>query len=254
MALHLKIYGNLCALMGYETLSVVIPVYNEIETIQEIIKKVQDVDVSPLKKEIVIVDNVSTDGTREFLHKLDAKSKETNIRVFFHEKNIGKGGSLRTAFSHIVGDIVIIQDADLEYDPADYPVLLKPILSGESEVVYGSRFRGTGAFDEMRWLIPTHYFGNKFISLMASLLYFTWLTDVETCYKMFTRKALKSITLKGSHFDLDPEITAKLRRAGYKIQEVPIHFYPRTFEQGKKINWKDGFKALWILIKYRFFR
>lgn len=236
--------------MQYKKLSVVIPVYNERKTIREIIKRVQDVDISPLKKEIVIVDNVSTDGTREILKEI--AKKEAGIKFFFHKKNIGKGGALRTGFSHITGDIVVIQDADLEYDPNDYMTLLGPILAGDTEVVYGSRFKGKGPFSKISWFIPTHLMGNVALSFITSIFYFTWVSDVETCYKMFTKDALDSITLHGTHFDLDPEITAKLLKGGYKIVEVPINFHPRTFKEGKKIKWRDGIRALGVLVKCRF--
>lgn len=236
--------------MRFKKLSVVIPAYNERETIRGIIGRVQDVDISPLKKEIIIVDNVSTDGTREILKKLD--KKEEGIKVYFHKKNMGKGGAVRTGFSHVTGDIVVIQDADLEYNPKDYPTLLKPILAGKAEVVYGSRFKGKGIIDKTNWFIPAHFVGNTFLSFFTSILFFTWLRDVETCYKMFTKEALDSITLHGTHFDLDPEITAKLRKKGYRIIEVPISFHPRTFKEGKKVRWRDGIRALGVIIKYRF--
>lgn len=229
-------------------LSIIVPVYNEKETILEILKKVEAVELG-IKKEIIIVDDCSTDGTRELLQELSKTGKYT---VIFHEKNGGKGTALRTGLKNATGDILTIQDADLEYNPEDYKELLKQITEGKTEVVYGSRFKEQPAGSKQRWAIPSHYFGNKLLSLITSVLYFRWISDMETCYKMFTRKAYESITLKSKRFDFEPEITAKFLRKGFKIIEVPIHYTPRDFVHGKKINWKDGIKAVYYLLKYRF--
>jgi len=233
--------------MKYKKISIVIPVYNEKNNIKKILNRVKEAEVFGLKKEIIIVDDFSNDGTREILKKL----KDPYIKIFFHEVNKGKGSALRTGFSKATGDIIVIQDADLEYDPNDYIILLKPILSGKTKVVYGSRFMQKSIIGKERWAIPTHYIGNKLLSFATSILYFRWISDMETCYKMFTREVLKSLKLRATRFDFEPEITSKILKKGYKIVEVPINFNPRSFEEGKKITWKDGIKALWCLLKYR---
>ena len=224
-------------------LSVVIPVYNEKNTILDVLNKVNSVRLEGVKKEIIIVDDFSQDGTRDFLCKL----KDNNTRIFYHEKNKGKGYAVRTGLKHAGGDIIIIQDGDLEYDPNDYKKLIKPILSGESRVVYGSRFLGKHN-PRYKFL----YIGNRFLSFLTSLLYFAKITDMETCYKMFTKDVLSKIKLRSKRFDFEPEITAKILKTRHKIKEVPIWYKCRDFKEGKKIGWKDGLQAVYYLLKYRF--
>ncbi len=221
-------------------LSVIMPVYNEKETVREIIRRVMDLSVD---KELVIVDDGSTDGTRDMLKEI----KDPDIKVLFHEKNRGKGAAIRTGLREVTGELTVIQDADLEYDPRDYLVLLEPILSGEAEVVYGSRFRG-----EHSDFSSLHWWGNKFLTLTTNLLYRSHLSDMETCYKLFKTDVFRSIRFHADRFNFEPEITAKLLRRRVKIVEVPISYTGRKFAEGKKITWKDGFSALWALIKYRF--
>ena len=223
--------------------SVVIPVYNEEGTIREIIERVQAV---PVDKEIIVVDDYSTDGTPDELKKLEA---EGAIRLYRHEVNKGKGAACRTGISKIEGDVVIIQDADLEYDPTDYPILLAPIEKGRSKVVYGSRF--LGAHKAMYFW---HSVGNKMLTLVANVLYNTTLTDMETCYKVFTADIARKLTLKSNRWGFDPEITAKILKMGHRIYEVPISYTGREFDEGKKISWKDGFTIVWVLVKYRFLK
>ena len=225
-------------------LSVVIPVYNEVETIQEIVSRVQAVD---LEKEIIIVDDGSTDGTREHLQEISLAQK--NVRVFYHDRNQGKGAALRTGFELTTGDIVIIQDADLEYDPTEYPVLLGPILDGRADIVYGSRFLG----GPHRVLFFWHYLGNKFLTLLSNALTNLNLTDMETCYKVFRREVLSDIQFKSNRFGFEPEFTAKIARKDFRIYETPISYSGRTYAEGKKIGWKDGAKAIFAIIWFRFF-
>ena len=221
-------------------LSIVIPAYNERATIKKAIDSVLN---SPYNKEIIIIDDGSTDGTRELLQDY----QHPDIIKIFHEKNSGKGRAIQTGFSRATGDIVLIQDADLEYDPADYPNLLGPILNGKADVVYGSRFAGHGAH---RVLYFWHYIGNKFLTLLSNVFTNLNLTDMESCYKAFTREALADIELKENRFGFEPEITAKVAKKKLRIYEVPISYYGRTYKEGKKINWKDGLWALWCVIKY----
>jgi glycosyltransferase involved in cell wall biosynthesis len=227
-------------------LSVIIPVYNEEKTILKVIDQVKKADTKGIKKELVIVDDFSKDKTREILSKLKAR----DIKVFFHKKNHGKGAAIRTALQHATGDIIIIQDADLEYNPAEYGKLLQPILDGKTKVVYGSRLEAIQR--DLQNMYKLHYFGNKFLTIMTNILYGTTITDMETCYKVFRREVLDGIRLRAMRFDFEPEITAKLLKKGYNIVEVPIDFVGRTFKEGKKITWRDGIKALFYLIKYRF--
>ncbi len=224
-------------------LTIVMPVFNEANTIRTILKRVQDVKL-PVKKEIIIVDDFSTDGTRGILKRLKG------VRVLYHTRNRGKGAAIRTGLEHATGDIITIQDADLEYDPRDYAVLLEPILAGRAKVVYGSRFKGH-LLSRETLTIPTHYIGNRSLSLVTTLLYGQWVSDMETCYKMFTREVLNKLHLTAERFDFEPEITAKILKLGHRIHEIPIHFHPRDWKHGKKINWRDGIKALYCLVKYR---
>jgi glycosyltransferase involved in cell wall biosynthesis len=221
-------------------LSVIIPVYNEKDTLREIIARVRAV---PLEKEIILVDDCSKDGSREILKALN----DPDIRTIFHEKNQGKGAALRTGFQYVTGDVVVVQDADLEYDPNELLKLIEPIKEGKADVVYGSRF--SGKTDKMTF---AHWFGNKMLTVTTNILYGTKLTDMETCYKMVKAPIIKSLKLRANRFDFEPEITAKLLKSGKKILEIPITYQGRDWEEGKKITWKDGFAALWSLIKYRF--
>jgi len=225
-------------------ISVVIPVYNEVSTIREIVARVQAVD---LEKEIIIVDDGSTDGTREQLQEI-ALSQE-NTRVLYHDRNQGKGAALRTGFESVTGDIVIVQDADLEYDPREYPVLLEPILDGRAEIVYGSRFLG----GPHRVIFFWHYLGNKFLTLLSNALTNLNLTDMETCYKVFRREVLSNIQLKSNRFGFEPEFTAKIAKKDFRIYETSISYSGRTYAEGKKIGWKDGVKAIVAIIWFRFF-
>ncbi len=226
-------------------LSVVIPVYNEMKTIDEIIRQVQAV---PVDKEIVLVDDFSTDGTRDKLKKI---GETPNVRVLMHEKNQGKGAALRTGFAAAQGDIVVIQDADLEYDPQEYPRLMKPIVDGKADVVYGSRFL-TG--ESHRVLYFWHCVGNKFLTFLSNCLTNLNLTDMETCYKVFRREIIQSIPIEENRFGFEPEITAKVAAMRCRIFEVGISYSGRTYEEGKKIGWKDGMRAIWCMLKYNLFR
>jgi glycosyltransferase involved in cell wall biosynthesis len=227
-------------------LSIVIPVYNEAATLRKLVDKVAAVEVG-LDKEIVLVDDCSRDGTQDVLKAL--AEEHPDWKVAFHEVNQGKGAALRTGFKVATGDLVIIQDADLEYDPGEYPQLLKPILQGHADVVFGSRFLGGGAH---RVVYYWHYLGNKFLTTFSNMMTNLNLTDMEVCYKVFKKKVLDSITLHENRFGFEVEITAKVARGKWVIYEVPISYYGRSYEEGKKITWKDGFQAIWCIIKYRF--
>lgn len=226
-------------------LSIVIPVYNEFETLEKIIKKVAGVDL-PLGREIILIDDCSSDGTRELMEKLDLPEL---VKVY-HDVNQGKGAALRSGFATASGDIVIIQDADLEYNPEDYPKLLEPILSNRADVVYGSRFAGG---DAHRVLYFWHSVGNKFLTLLSNMFTDINLTDMETCYKVFKKPILDRITVCENRFGFEPEITAKVARQKCRIYEVGISYSGRSYEEGKKIGWKDGVRALWCIIKYNCF-
>lgn len=225
-------------------LSIVIPVYNEILTIGTIVEKVRAVDIH---KEIIIVDDFSSDGSRHLLPTL----ADDTTKIFYHDRNLGKGAALRTGFSKSTGDIVIIQDADLEYDPQQYPKLIQPILDGKADVVYGSRFV-TG--DYRRVLYFWHMLGNKFLTLLSNMLTNLNLTDMETCYKVFKRDVLDRITIEENRFGFEPEITAKISKLDVRIYEVGISYSGRTYKEGKKIGWKDGISALRCIIKYNILR
>ena len=223
-------------------ISVVIPVYNEATTVKELIARVQSV---PIDKEIIIVDDGSSDGTRDVLRGLQGQERLT---ILFHEKNQGKGAALRTAFQQVKGDIVVIQDADLEYDPQEYGKLIKPILDGKADVVYGSRFLG----GPHRVLLFWHYVGNKILTLFSNMLTNLNLTDMETCYKVFKASLLKQFSIESNRFGVEPEITTKLARLKCRIYEVDISYSGRDYTEGKKINWKDGIAAFYWIIKFTF--
>lgn len=240
-------------------LSVVVPVYNERGTIEELLHRVQAVDID---KEIIVVDDGSTDGTREFLQELVENGKRDaavmtlpltgyelridNIGVFFHEKNRGKGAALRRGFQEAIGEIVLIQDADLEYDPHDYYKLLEPFERGMADAVYGSRFLG----GPHRVLFFWHYVGNRVLTTLSNMFTNLNLSDVWTCYKVFRREVLQEITLAQDRFGFEPEVTAKLGRGRWRVYEVPISYWGRTYDEGKKITWKDGLRAIWYVLRY----
>ena len=227
-------------------LSIIMPVYNEEKTIEKIFERVQKVNLGKIKKEIIIINDASRDKSLRIINKI--KKKHKNVRVFSHESNRGKGAAIRTGLKYFTGDIVIIQDGDLEYNPEDFKKLVKPILDKKTKVVYGSRFLG----GIKGYIIPLHDFGNKILSLITKILYFRKITDMETCYKMMVKDVIKNLNLKANRFDFEPEITAKIIKKGYKIIEMPIFYDSRSFKEGKKITWKDGIKALYYLLKYRF--
>ena len=228
-------------------LSVCMPVYNEVGTVEEIVRRVIEADAG-LAKELIIVDDGSTDGTREVLEGLKARFAREDIKIFYQKRNQGKGAAVRKAFAQASGDILVIQDADLEYDPADIKSLLQPILDGKADVVYGSRFLG----GPHRVLLFWHYVGNKFLTTLANALYNINLSDMETCYKAFKKEVVDSLTIRQNRFGIEPELTAKVAKRGFRLYEVPISYSGRGYEEGKKITWKDGFRALWVLFKYRF--
>lgn len=222
-------------------LSVVIPVYNEIDTIEELVARVQAVG---LEKELIIVDDYSTDGTRQKLAQFD---RFANVSVLYHDKNQGKGAALRTGFAAATGDIVVVQDADLEYDPQEYFKLVEPIVSGRADVVFGSRFAGG---ESHRVLYFWHSVGNRFLTLLSNCFTDLNLTDMETCYKVFRREIIQNISIKENRFGFEPEITAKIAATGCRVYEVGISYDGRTYKEGKKIGWKDGVRALWCILKY----
>ncbi len=225
-------------------ISIIIPVYNEAATIKEIVSRVQQTD---LDKEIIIVDDHSTDATPDHLKEISARYE--NVQVLSHDRNRGKGAALRTGFAYARGDIIIIQDADLEYNPQEYGYLLSPILDGRADVVYGSRFLG----GPHRVLFFWHYVGNKFLTLLADAFSNLNLTDMETCYKVFRKDILNEITLKSNRFGFEPEFTMKVAKKGFRVYEVPISYSGRTYEEGKKIDWKDGLSAIFTILRFRFF-
>jgi glycosyltransferase involved in cell wall biosynthesis len=222
-------------------LSVVMPVYNERHTIDEIIRRVLAV---PMRIQLIVIDDVSTDGTTEILERLQ---KELGFTLLKQSKNGGKGSALRRGFKEVAGDLMIIQDADLEYHPEEYPLLTNLITSGRADVVYGSRFLGTH-----RVFLLTHYLGNRLLTFITNVLYNTMLTDMETCYKVMRVDVLRSMELKSNGFGIEPELTAKVFKRRYKVYEVPISYDGRGYDEGKKITWRDGVVALWVLLKYRF--
>lgn len=227
-------------------LSILMPVYNEAKTVHEIIARVEATDIGDVRKELIVVDDGSTDGTRDVLKQL---SDSQIHKIYFHGHNMGKGAALRTALTYANGDIILIQDADLEYDPAEYAELIKPILEGRADVVYGSRLTGGKVARAFNFW---HFIGNKVLTLTTNVLYNAVLSDMETCYKVFRADVIKNIQIKSNRFDFEPEITAKVLRRRYKLYEMPISYYGRDFSEGKKITWRDGFAAVWALVKYRF--
>lgn len=227
-------------------LSVVIPVYNEKDTLEELLNKVEAVDLGEIQKEYVLVDDGSTDGTAEVLYRL-AKERPY-LKIFFQEQNSGKGATLSMGFKHTTGDYVIVQDADLEYDPEDYKKLLRALNEEKADVIYGSRF--SGSYEDMSNL---HYFGNKMLTLITNIFFGVLLTDMETCYKLMPGDFIRSVNIKSARFNFEPEITAKILKSGMKIKEVPISYKGRTHSEGKKITWRDGVSAVTTLLKFRFF-
>lgn len=238
-------------------LSFVMPVFNEKPTLHEIIRRVQAAELGDIERELVLIDDFSTDGSREMVLALEGKTSLTDearpfdrpIRVFTHEVNQGKGAALRTGFRGTSGELVCVQDADLEYDPNDYARLLDPVFKGKARVVYGSRFTG-----ERKNMFFHHWIGNKLLTLMANILFNTTLSDMETCYKLFPGDLIRSMEIESKRFSVEPEITAKVLKAGYRIYEVPISYCGREFDEGKKISWRDGFSAIWALFLYRFIK
>ncbi len=228
-------------------LSVIVPVYNEKKSIREVYERVKAANINNINKEIILVDDFSTDGTREIITGLAS----ADTKVCLHEKNMGKGAALRTGILQATGEIVLIQDADLEYDPNEYPRLIRPIVEGKADVVYGSRFAG-GEYH--RVLFFWHMVGNKFLTLLSNMLTNINLTDMETCYKVFRREVLEKITIEENRFGFEPEITAKVAKIKCRIYEVGISYYGRTYEEGKKIGWKDGLRAIICILKYNLFR
>ena len=224
-------------------LSVVMPAYNEQDTIEEMIRRVLAV---PVRTELIVVDDGSKDGTREILTRL---GQELPIKVILQPRNGGKGSALRRGFQEVTGDLMIIQDADLEYSPEEFPELIELIVEGRADVVYGSRFLG-----RHRVFLFTHYLGNRVLTLLTNVLYNTMLTDMETCYKVMRREVLHGLDLQSNGFGIEPEMTAKIFKRGYRVYEVPITYDGRGYDEGKKIGWKDGVVALWVLLKYRFVR
>jgi glycosyltransferase involved in cell wall biosynthesis len=225
-------------------LSIVVPVFNENTTLVEILRRMRTVDLPDgVEREIIVVDDGSTDGTRDVLRQLG----DSTVKIVLHENNKGKGAAVRTGIANATGEYVLVQDADLEYDPEDWPRLINPVLKGKARVVYGSRFTG-----ERRNMLFLHWVGNRFLSLTTNVLYNTTLSDMETCYKLIDRSLLQGLDLKADRFEIEPEITAKILKKGVRIYEVPVSYTGRELDEGKKITWRDGFSALWTLVKYRF--
>jgi glycosyltransferase involved in cell wall biosynthesis len=229
-----------------DKLSIVIPIYNEAEHLEEILRQIEAVDIG-MEKELILVDDCSTDGTREILQKLQNSTNNT-AKIYYHEINRGKGATVRTGFQHITGDITLIQDADLEYDPQDYPILLEPILAGKADVVYGSRFMEGRQEGLLR-----SYLANRFLTFLSNFVNGTKLTDMETCYKVIKTDILKEVSLRSDRFGFEPEITAKLAKRKCNIVDVPISYRGRDYHQGKTVSWKDGVAAIIHILRFRFF-
>ncbi|HEY7946632.1 MAG TPA: glycosyltransferase family 2 protein [Acidimicrobiales bacterium] len=230
----------------FRSLSVIVPVFNERNTVAEIIRRMRAVTLPhDMELEVVVVDDGSSDGTDKVLAALE----DSTVRVINHRGNKGKGAAIRTGLDSVRGDLVLVQDADLEYDPDDWPRLIDPILKGKARVVYGSRFTG-----ERKNMFPSHWLGNRFLTLATNILYQSTLSDMETCYKLFDRRVLEGITIRSQRFEFEPEITAKVLRRGYRIYEVPISYAGREISEGKKISWRDGIGAIIALVRYRFTR
>jgi glycosyltransferase involved in cell wall biosynthesis len=224
-------------------LTIVVPVFNERNTLVEVLRRMRAVELPDgIEKEIIVVDDGSTDGTRDVLRQLG----DSTVRVVMLDKNQGKGAALRAGFAHATGEFVLVQDADLEYDPEDWPKLLHPVMRGRARVVYGSRFTG-----ERRNMLLLHWIGNRFLSMTTNVLYNTTLSDMETCYKLIERSLIDEMKLQSNRFDIEAEMSAKILKRGVRIYEVPISYSGREFDEGKKITWRDGFSALWTLVKYR---
>jgi glycosyltransferase involved in cell wall biosynthesis len=234
--------SDLAPVRHYETLTVIMPVFNERATVAEIIRRMRAVEL-PVTLQIIVVDDGSSDGSDKVLKALE----DSTVRLISHDGNKGKGAAIRTGLAMAKGDLVLIQDADLEYDPDDWPRLLDPILKGKARVVYGSRFTG-----ERKNMLPLHWIGNRFLSLTTNILYRSTLSDMETCYKLFDARAIEGMTIVSNRFDFEPEITAKILRRGHRIYEVPISYAGREVDEGKKITWRDGFSALVALVRFRF--
>jgi glycosyltransferase involved in cell wall biosynthesis len=234
---------------GFVKLSIIIPVYNEAKTIKELLNRINNVDLGSIKKEIIIVDDFSTDGSREAIKRSDNKY----IKIF-QTKNMGKGAALKEGIKASTGDFIIFQDADLEYDPNDYNHLLSPLLHKKANISFGTRFVGKDfrLFGKRKTMHSTHWLGNKMLTFAFNVLYGTKLTDVEPCYKLFRNDILKNVNVKTNRFEYDIELMCKLVRKGHKIIQLPIKYHPRRFEEGKKINWKDGVVALWTMVRNRF--
>ncbi len=232
-------------MINIKTLSIVIPVYNEKDTLAALVKRVKEVDLGEIQKEIILVDDASTDGSRDILHQLE--KDDPTLKISFKEVNSGKGATLKEGFKHTTGEYVIVQDADLEYEPRDYKKLLRALKEEDADVVYGSRF--SGSYEDMSSL---HYFGNKLLTMVTNLLFGIMLTDMETCYKLVPGDFIRELDIKSPRFNFEPEITAKILKSGLKIREVPISYKGRSHSEGKKITWRDGMAAVATLLKFRF--